>query len=73
MSSGSKIVIIIAVAVVGIVVIVGGLMVAGVGLFWFRTTAHEEDMAQHEALAALEEAMAQKADDVAAPAAPEAA
>ena len=72
MSSGSRIAIIIAAAVVAIVVIVGGLMVAGVGLFWFRTTAHE-DMAQREAIRALEEAMAQKADDVAAPAAPEAA
>ncbi|HUU93932.1 MAG TPA: hypothetical protein VM238_22285 [Phycisphaerae bacterium] len=64
MSSGSRIAIIIAAAVVAIVVIVGGLMVAGVGLFWFRTTAHE-DMAQREAIRALEEAMAQKADDVA--------
>ena len=71
MSSGSKIAIVVAIAVVAIVVIVGGLMVAGVGLFWFRATARDET-ARHEAIAALEEAMAQKADEVAAQAAPEA-
>ncbi len=53
MSSGSKIAIIIAVAVVAVVVIVGGLMVAGAGLFWFRAATHEE-MAQRQAQMALE-------------------
>jgi len=52
MSSGSKIAII-AAAAVAVVVVVGGLMVAGVGLVWFRSTAHEE-MARDEAMMARE-------------------
>jgi len=57
MSSGAKFAIIIAVAVVAIAVIVGGLMVAGVGLFWFRAfraTAQHEEIAQRDAVMALQ-------------------
>ena len=61
MSSGAKIAIIIAIVVAAGMLIVGGLVAAGVGLFWFKTVAHEE-VARQQVVMAREKALLEDAE-----------